>query len=128
ALPIYVAHVVAGQTRVHETGDERVGRRLAIVVHPLHERRGAVTDADDGDSHGSHGRPPGAQRDHPPGTIAAGGRDDARSVTRGVYHAGTGDPAAEGRVSETTTSVTETVARALAGVDLADVRPPVGRG
>jgi hypothetical protein len=39
-----------------------------------------------------------------------------------VYHAGTGDPAAEGRVSETTTSVTETVARALAGVDLADVR------
>ena len=45
-----VAHVVAAEVDVHETRDELVVRGVAVVVHALHERGGAVADADDGDA------------------------------------------------------------------------------
>ena len=45
-----VADVVAAEVDVHETGDELVVRGVAVVVHALHERGGAVADADDGDA------------------------------------------------------------------------------
>ena len=50
-----VADVVAGQPRVHQAGDEGILGRLPVVVHTLDERRCAVSNADDGDSNGSHG-------------------------------------------------------------------------
>jgi len=46
--------VIAGEPRVHEPGDEAVVRGLTIVVDALDERRSAITDADDGNSNGSH--------------------------------------------------------------------------
>jgi hypothetical protein len=49
-----VADVIAAEPRVHEAGDEGVVRRVTVVLHTLHERRGAVADADDGDSNGAH--------------------------------------------------------------------------
>ena len=45
-----VAHVVAAEVDVHQARDELVVRRVAVVVHALHERGGAVADAHDGDA------------------------------------------------------------------------------
>src|SRR5439155_17297705 len=55
-----VADVVTTEPRVHEPGDEPVVRRLTIVVDALDQRGSAITDADDGNSDGSHGWPPGS--------------------------------------------------------------------
>src|SRR6185312_10946415 len=52
-----VADVVFAEPHVHQAGH---GRRLVgvpVVVHALHERGGAVADADDGDLDGSHELP-----------------------------------------------------------------------
>jgi hypothetical protein len=46
-----VAHVVATQIDVHQPGDGRRRVGVAVVVHALDERRGAVADADERDSH-----------------------------------------------------------------------------
>src|SRR5205823_6728729 len=48
------------EPRVHEPGVEPVVRRLTIVVDALDERGSAITNADDGNSDGSHGWPPGS--------------------------------------------------------------------
>ena len=45
-----VADVVAAEIDVHQAGDELVVRGVAVVLDALHERRGAVADADDGDA------------------------------------------------------------------------------
>ena len=45
-----VADVVAAEVDVHETRDELVVGGVAVVVDALHERGGAVADADDGDA------------------------------------------------------------------------------
>ena len=45
-----VADVVAAEVDVHEAGDELVVGGVAVVVDALHERRGAVADAHDGDA------------------------------------------------------------------------------
>jgi hypothetical protein len=66
-----VADVVGAEPRVHEAGDERIVRRLSVVVDTLHEGGCTVADADDGDSNGSHSRPPGARRDAAERKIAA---------------------------------------------------------
>jgi hypothetical protein len=51
-----VADVVSAEVHVHQAGnaDRRVG--VPVVVHALHQGRGAVPDADDGDTDLSHGR------------------------------------------------------------------------
>ena len=46
-----VAHVVAAEVDVHQAGDALGGVGVAVVVDALHERRGAVADADDRDAH-----------------------------------------------------------------------------
>jgi hypothetical protein len=45
-----VADVVAAEVDVHETRYRLLRRRIAVVVHALHERRGAVADAHDRDT------------------------------------------------------------------------------
>ncbi len=45
-----VAHAIAPQARMHEPGNEGVVSGMAVVLHALHERGGAVADADDGDT------------------------------------------------------------------------------
>jgi hypothetical protein len=45
-----VAHVVAAEVDVHEARHELVVGGVAVVVDALHERGGAVADADDGDA------------------------------------------------------------------------------
>ena len=42
-----VADVVVAELDVHQTGDALVGLRVAVVVHALDERAGAVADTDD---------------------------------------------------------------------------------
>ncbi len=46
-----VADVVAAEVDVHEAGHALVGVGVAVVVDALHERGGAVADADDRDAH-----------------------------------------------------------------------------
>ena len=46
-----VAHVVAAEVDVHETGDRLVGIGVAVVLHALHERARAVADPHDGHAH-----------------------------------------------------------------------------
>jgi hypothetical protein len=46
-----VPDVVAAEVHVHEAGDGLRGVGVAVVVDALHERVGAVADADDGDAH-----------------------------------------------------------------------------
>ena len=43
--------VVAAEVHVHEPGDLLLGIGVAVVLHALHERVGAVADPDDGDAH-----------------------------------------------------------------------------
>ena len=45
-----VADVVAAEVDVHQARDELVVGGVAVVVDALHERGGAVADADDGDA------------------------------------------------------------------------------
>jgi len=42
-----VAHVIAADHRMHETGHEIGLPGVLVELHALHERRGAVADADD---------------------------------------------------------------------------------
>ena len=46
-----VADVVAAEVDVHQAGDDVVPGSIAVVVHALDERAGAVADADDRDAH-----------------------------------------------------------------------------
>ena len=46
-----VADVVAAEVDVHQAGNALVGVGVAVVVDALHERRGAVADADDRHPH-----------------------------------------------------------------------------
>jgi hypothetical protein len=50
-----VGDVVGAEADVHQPGHGRRLVRVAVVVHALHQRGGAVADADDGDLDGSHG-------------------------------------------------------------------------
>ena len=47
--------MVAAEVDVHQAGDARGRVGVRVVVHALHERRGAVPHADDGDTDLTHG-------------------------------------------------------------------------
>ena len=51
---LHVTDVVAAEVDVHEAGDARLGVGVLVELDALDERRGAVADADDGDSNGTH--------------------------------------------------------------------------
>src|SRR5262249_46036018 len=54
-----VPDVVAAQVDVHQAGDLLGLRSVLVVLDALHERGGAVADADDGDAHLAIGRTSG---------------------------------------------------------------------
>ena len=47
----HVTHVIAAEVDMHEPGDPGRGIGVCVVLHSLHQRRGAVADADNGDSY-----------------------------------------------------------------------------
>ncbi|GMA87098.1 hypothetical protein GCM10025868_23480 [Angustibacter aerolatus] len=49
-----VADVVVAELHVHQAGHGAVRVGVAVVLHALDERRGAVAGADDGNADGSH--------------------------------------------------------------------------
>jgi hypothetical protein len=49
-----VADVVVAELYVHESRHARVGVGVAVILHALDERGGAVADADDGYAYGTH--------------------------------------------------------------------------
>jgi hypothetical protein len=49
-----VADMIAAQIDVHEAGDQVVVRRVAVVVHGLHQGGGAVPHADDRNANFAH--------------------------------------------------------------------------
>src|SRR5690606_24839936 len=49
-----VADVVVTEAHVHQARHPLGRVRVAVVVNALHQRGGAVTDADDGDTYGAH--------------------------------------------------------------------------
>src|SRR5436309_7552229 len=49
-----VTDVVAAELHVHQAGDPMRGIRFLVVLEPLHEGRGAVTESDDGDANRAH--------------------------------------------------------------------------
>ena len=47
---VHITHVIRPERDMHEPGNSALGVGILVVLDPLHERGGAVPDADDGDA------------------------------------------------------------------------------
>ena len=50
---LYITDVVTAQVHMHKAGHLLAGLGFPVIGHALYERRGAISHADDGNSHGS---------------------------------------------------------------------------